>query len=75
VSALFVLFWISFGLFVGDVLIGKFSHIVGVRSILSDVGQFLMLAASAAFLTAECLRREARKKTQKEGAEDPVAPT
>lgn len=73
-SVLFLLFWASFGLFAGDVLLGKFGSVAGVRPVLSDVGQFLMLAISAAFLTAECLRRESRKKAKPDGAEDPAAP-
>ena len=74
-SALFLLFWAGFGLFVGDVLLGKFGATMGVRPFLSDVGQFLMLAFSAAFLTAECLRREARRNARREEAEDALAPS
>lgn len=64
-SVLFALFWISFGLFVGDLALGKIGVMTGdVRPVLDDVGHFLLLALSAVFLTAECLRREASKNAQ-----------
>lgn len=73
-SVLFALFWISFGLFVGDLMLGKIGVMTGeVRPVLGDVGHFLLLALAAAFLTAECLRREAAlKKAQRIAGEDPA---
>lgn len=66
VSILFVLFWVTFGLFAGDLALGKIGlTIAGVGPVLSDVGDFLMLALAAAFLTAECLRREAARDARK----------
>jgi hypothetical protein len=75
VSVLFVLFWITFGLFAADLALGKIGLTVGgVGPVLSDVGDFLMLALAAAFLTAECLRREAARDSSKMAGEEIRSP-
>ena len=63
-SIAFVLFWICCGLFLVDMLLGKIGILSddAVSNVVGDVPHFLLLALSAAFLTAECLRREARRK-------------
>lgn len=72
-SLTLVLFWVTFGLFAADVLIGKLGVITGgaVHQMLRDVPHFLLLALSAAFLTAEALRREARRNRERPQAEPP----
>ena len=69
-SVVFSLFWIVFGVFVADILLGKIGVITGgvVRQNLSDVTHFLLLALAAALLTAECLRREARRNDARRSA-------
>jgi hypothetical protein len=59
-SVVFILFWITFGAFVADVLLGKFGVISGgdVNQLLGYVSHFLLLALAAALFIAECLRRE-----------------
>ena len=59
-SITFVLFWITLGAFVVDILLGKIGILSGgaVHPLVGDVAHFLLLAFAAAFLTAECLRRE-----------------
>ena len=75
VSVLFALFWISFGLFVGDLMLGKIGVMTGdTRPVLGDVGHFLLLALTAVFLTAECLRREAASRRAQEIAAEHSAP-
>jgi hypothetical protein len=70
-SILFGLFWITFGLFAADLALGKIGLTVDrVGPFLSDVGDFLMLALSAAFLTAECLRREAARNAKRIAGDD-----
>jgi hypothetical protein len=63
-SVTFVLFWISCGLFLVDMLLGKIGILSNdaVSNVVGDVPHFLLLALAAAFLTAECLQREARRK-------------
>jgi hypothetical protein len=76
-SIVLVLFWIVFGLFVGDVLLGKIGVITGgaVHQFFGDVSSFLLLAFSAVLLTAECLRREARRRsTRANGAAETADP-
>lgn len=62
-SVVFALFWATCGLFAADVLLGKIGTVTGgaVHQYFGDVTHFLLLALAAAFLTAECLRREARR--------------
>ncbi len=62
-SVVFALFWMTSAAFVGDVLLGKIGVITGgaVHQFLGDLSHFILLAFTAAFLTAECLRREARR--------------
>jgi hypothetical protein len=62
-SIVFALFWITCAAFVGDVLLGKIGIITGgaVHQFFGDLSHFILLAFTAAFLTAECLRREARR--------------
>lgn len=69
-SIVMALFWIAFGLFSADVLLGKIGIMTGgaVHQLFGDVPHFLLLALAAAFLTAECLRREARRKTARADA-------
>jgi hypothetical protein len=75
VSVLFVLFWIAFGLFAADLALGKIGLTVGgVGPVLSDVGDFLMLALAAVFLTAECLRREAARGSRKMAGDEKRSP-
>jgi hypothetical protein len=59
-SVVFILFWITCGLFAVDVLLGKIGILTGgaVHQFLGDVPHFLLLAVAAALLTAESLRRE-----------------
>jgi len=70
-SIAFVLFWICCGLFLVDMLLGKIGILSddAVSNVVGDVPHFLLLALSAAFLTAECLRREARRKAARAGAD------
>jgi hypothetical protein len=79
-SAVFILFWITFGAFVADVLLGKFGVISGGETdqLLGYVSHFLLLALAAALFTAECLRREsARDGARRHGkaSSDSKAPT
>lgn len=70
-SILFGLFWITFGLFAADLALGKIGLTVsGIGPFMSDVGDFLMLALAAAFLTAECLRREAARDATREAGDE-----
>lgn len=59
-SIILLLFWITCGLFAGDVLLGKIGVMTGgaVHQFFGDVSHFLLLATAAALLTAESLRRE-----------------
>jgi len=70
-SIAFVLFWVCCGLFLVDMLLGKIGILSddAVSNVVGDVPHFLLLALSAVFLTAECLRREARRKAAGAGAE------
>lgn len=65
-----MLFWVASGLFTADVLLGKIGVMTGgaVHQFFGDVPHFLLLALAAALLTAECLRREARRKTARANA-------
>ncbi len=69
-SVFFILFWITSGIFAGDVLLGKIGVISdgAVRQFFGDVPHFLLLAVAAALLTAECLRREALRNAAREDA-------
>ncbi|CAM5313633.1 hypothetical protein AFEL58S_00666 [Afipia felis] len=62
-SVVLILFWITCGLFAGDILLGKIGISTGgaVHQFLGDVPHFLLLAVAAALLTAESLRREAAR--------------
>jgi len=73
-SAVFLLFWVSLGAFVVDILLGKIGILTGgaVHQFLGDVPQFLLLAFAAACLTAECLRREMRRNAARAQAKSPV---
>lgn len=60
-----VLFWLCAGLYVFDVVLGKISAVVGGFTSplqLGDIGQFLLLMATSAFLVIAALVREARVK-------------
>ncbi|MEJ2376818.1 MAG: hypothetical protein P8Y71_15840 [Pseudolabrys sp.] len=59
----FLLFWICCGLFLADMALGKIGVLTNgaVHEFLGKVPHFLLLALSAALLTVECLRREARR--------------
>lgn len=59
-SITFALFWITLGAFVVDILLGKIGILSdgAVHPLLGEVAHFLLLAFAAAFLTAECLRRD-----------------
>jgi hypothetical protein len=76
-SVTFLLFWISFGLFAIDMVLGKIAILTNdaIHQFLGDVPHFLLLALSAALLTAECLRREARRNGARASASpsDPQA--
>lgn len=63
-SVVMALFWLTSGLFAVDILLGKIGVLTNgaVHQFFGDVPQFLLLALSSALLTAECLRREARRK-------------
>jgi hypothetical protein len=69
-SVTFLLFWICCGLFLVDMVLGKIAILTGdaVHQFLGDVPHFLLLALSAAFLTAECLRRETRRNSARADA-------
>lgn len=69
-SIVFLLFWIACGLFVVDTVLGKIAILTGgaVHQFVGDVPHFLMLALAAVFLTAECLRREARRNAARAAA-------
>jgi hypothetical protein len=75
-SITFALFWVTFGAFVLDVLLGKYGVISGgeVNQYLGYVSHFLLLALSAVLLTVECLRRETRRNDAHERADIPVQP-
>jgi hypothetical protein len=62
-SIVFLLFWICGGAFFIDMVLGKIAILTNdaVRPLAGDVPHFLLLALAAAFLTAECLRRETRR--------------
>jgi hypothetical protein len=62
-SVAFGMFWICLGAFVIEIVLGKIAILSGdaVHPLLGDVPHFLLLALTAVFLTAECLRREARR--------------
>ncbi len=70
-SVILLLFWITFGTFAVDVVLGKVGVMTGgaVQQNLSDVTHFLLLALSAVFLTAECLRREAQRDGARQRSE------
>jgi hypothetical protein len=72
-SITFLLFWICGGAFVIDVVLGKIAILTGgaVHPFVGDVPHFLLLALTAALLTAECLRREARRESARLGSEAP----
>ncbi len=59
----FLLFWTCCGVFLVDMVLGKISILTNgaVHEFAGDVPHFLLLALSAVFLTAECLRRESRR--------------
>ncbi|MBZ8134057.1 hypothetical protein [Afifella sp. IM 167] len=65
-SITLILFWITFGLFAADVVLGKLGVMTGgeVGEFLPDVPHFLLLALSAVFLTAAGLQREARRDAE-----------
>ena len=69
-----VLFWITCGVFAGDIVLGKLGVSTGgqVHQYLGDVSHFLLLALASAFLTAECLRRETRRKRGPGGGTAPA---
>jgi len=71
-SVTLILFWITFGLFAADVALGKLGVMTGgaVGEFLTDVPHFLLLALSAAFLTAAALQREARRDAEAPPDED-----
>jgi hypothetical protein len=73
VSITFLLFWICCGAFVIDVLLGKIAILTGgaVHPFVGDVPHFLLLALTAVLLTAECLRREARRESPRSGSDAP----
>ena len=60
-SIAFLLFWICGAAFVFDMVLGKIAILTdgAVEPFVGDLPHFLLLALAAAFLTAECLRREA----------------
>ena len=62
-----LLFWITFALFAGDVLLGKIGVLTSgaVHALLGEIPHFLLLALAAALLTAECLKREARRNASR----------
>lgn len=65
-SVILILFWITCGLFAGDILLGKIGVLTGgaTHQFLGDVPHFLLLAVAAALLTAESLRREAARNAR-----------
>jgi hypothetical protein len=65
-SIILIIFWITCGLFAGDILLGKIGVMTGgaVHQFFGDVTHFLLLAAAAALLTAESLRREAARNAK-----------
>ena len=69
-SVVFLLFWITCGVFAADVLLGKIGILTGgaVHSFSGDVSHFLLLALAAALPTAECLRWEARRNGARRSA-------
>ncbi len=73
-SVVFILFWITFGAFVADVLLGKFGVISGgeVNQYLGYVSHFLLLALAAALFTAECLRREALRNNARQATDTSI---
>ncbi len=73
-SVIFILFWITFGAFVADVLLGKFGVVSGgeMNQILGYVSHFLLLALAAVLFTAECLRREALRDGARRAADTPI---
>lgn len=70
-TATFLLFWITFAVFAADVLLGKIAILTGgaVHAFLGEIPHFLLLALAAALLTAECLRREARRNGARRDAD------
>lgn len=73
-SVVFLMFWVSLGAFVVDILLGKIGILTGgaVRPFLGEVHLFLLLAFAAACLTAECLRRETRRNAARMQAKQAV---
>lgn len=74
-SVVFILFWICGGAFFIDMVIGKIAILTNdaVQPLAGDVPHFLLLALAAAFLTAECLRRETlRNVARADEAQAPV---
>jgi hypothetical protein len=69
-SITFLLFWVFGGLFLVDMVLGKIAILTNgaIHEFAGDVPHFLLLALSAAFLTAECLRRETRRNAARAGA-------
>jgi hypothetical protein len=70
-SITFAAFWIAFGAFVVEILLGKLAILTGgaVHPLAGDVPHFLLLATASALLTAECLRREAKRARERRGGE------
>ncbi|HVZ51996.1 MAG TPA: hypothetical protein VG986_08525 [Pseudolabrys sp.] len=70
-SITFALFWISFGAFIVEILLGKLAILTGgaVHPLAGDVPHFLLLAFASALLTAECLRREAERARRQAGGD------
>lgn len=65
-SIVLILFWVMCTLLTGDILLGKIGVMTGgtVRQLFGDVTHFLLLAAAAALLTAEALRRESARNAK-----------
>lgn len=70
-SITFALFWITLGAFVVEIVLGKVDILTGgaVHPLLGEVPHFLLLALASALLTAECLRREARRNGRRAGGD------